>query len=101
MGSISAGAVPAASVSGWRGIAAPAVPDASVSAIAARLGRRIRRRRRLVELLPGRLGRALLGLLLAAPFDAAEGATGHDRPRGERLGVIRPGILDAILRNAQ
>ena len=47
---------------------------------------------------PGRLGGPLLGLLLAAPLGAAVPLAGHHHPGGERLGVVRAGLVDRVLR---
>src|SRR5437588_12111281 len=56
------------------------------------------RSRQVRQLAPGRLGGALLGLLLTAALRAAVPDAGHHRPRGEHLGVVGSGLLDLVLR---
>src|SRR4051794_24877888 len=50
---------------------------------------------------PGGLGRALLGLLLAAALLAAVALPGDDHPGGEPLGVVGALLVDAVLGHPQ
>src|SRR5215475_4073251 len=48
-----------------------------------------------------RLGRALLRLLLRPALHTAMADTADHRPGGERLGVVRTGLLDLIVRHTE
>src|ERR1035441_8979366 len=50
---------------------------------------------------PGGLGRLLLGLFLGVPFPCPVAAPAHPDRSTEELLVIRPALLDVVLRHAE